>query len=468
MIRKGRLLGLCGVLCSVALCLVYAQETTAPVEQWLAEHAIPIKTVEPGTGFADLEPLKNVLKSVRIVGLGEATHGSREFFQFKHRMLAFLASEMHFRVFTMEASHAACENINEYILYGKGDPAKALASLGFWTWDTEEVSAMIEWMRSFNSKVEESERIRFYGFDIQHNEPAFATVSEYLKRTAPEHLPEAEAAFRPLRLSDRQLLGFSKRSDSERAAEMARLRDLASFLKSHQDSFVRKTSSAEFDRVVEATRIIIQFDDAYSSPLVDSQNPDESLNAKRDRYMAENFQSLLGREKPDARVVVWAHNGHIAAGPGSGMGSYLRKSFGDAYYAFGFTFDHGAFQSRELLTKDLGTGAGIGALREFKIGPAPEGSVGWYFERARRDRPFRNYIVDFRGAGREGPVAEWLSSPHPMFSAGGVFSSEWTARQSIGRVILRDEFDGLIFIEETTRARPNPTGMRGPLFSDRG
>ena len=66
------------------------------VTKWLSGNVIPLKTVEAGHGFADLQPLKKVLKSARLVGLGEATHGSREFFQMKHRMLEFLVKEMGF------------------------------------------------------------------------------------------------------------------------------------------------------------------------------------------------------------------------------------------------------------------------------------------------------------------------------------------------------------------------------------
>ena len=61
---------------------------------WLGENAIPVKSVVAGNGFDDLQPLKDILKDVRLVGLGEATHGTREFFQFKHRLLEFLAQEI--------------------------------------------------------------------------------------------------------------------------------------------------------------------------------------------------------------------------------------------------------------------------------------------------------------------------------------------------------------------------------------
>src|SRR5947209_4696559 len=120
------------------------------VVEWIRAHAVPLKTVEAGHGFSDMEPLKSIVGDARIVSLGEATHGTREFFQLKHRMLEFLASEMGFTVFSIEATMPEGFDVNEYVLTGKGDPAKALAALGFWTWDTEEVLDMIRWMRTYN------------------------------------------------------------------------------------------------------------------------------------------------------------------------------------------------------------------------------------------------------------------------------------------------------------------------------
>ncbi|HHY16748.1 MAG TPA: erythromycin esterase family protein, partial [Firmicutes bacterium] len=119
------------------------------ITAWFKEKAIPLNSVEPHSGFDDLQPLKEVLKGVRILGLGEATHGTREFFRFKHRMVEFLVEEMGFRVFTIEAGYPSCLNINDYVLYGKGDPAAALAGQGYWCWDTEEVLEMINWMRKY-------------------------------------------------------------------------------------------------------------------------------------------------------------------------------------------------------------------------------------------------------------------------------------------------------------------------------
>jgi Erythromycin esterase homolog len=133
---------------------------------------------------------------VRIVGLGGETHGTREFFQLKHRMVEFLVKEMGFRVFAIEASYSACQTINDYVMGRMNDGATALKSQGFWTWDTEEVLAMMDWMRAYNATVPPERRVQFAGFDIQVNNPGQAKLLEYLGRVAPERRADTEAFFK--------------------------------------------------------------------------------------------------------------------------------------------------------------------------------------------------------------------------------------------------------------------------------
>ena len=106
--------------------------------------AMPLRATEAGNGFADLEPLGALVGDAHLVALGEATHGARDFFQLKHRLLEFLVERKGFTVFAIEATMPEAFDVNEYVLSGKGDARKALAGLYFWTWNTEEVLDMIE------------------------------------------------------------------------------------------------------------------------------------------------------------------------------------------------------------------------------------------------------------------------------------------------------------------------------------
>ena len=97
--------------------------------KWIREHAIPFETADPIPEHEDLMPLKEKIGERRIVALGEGTHGTSEFFKMKHRIVKFLAEEMGFTVFAIEANMPEARLVNRYVLTGEGDPKKALSGL---------------------------------------------------------------------------------------------------------------------------------------------------------------------------------------------------------------------------------------------------------------------------------------------------------------------------------------------------
>src|ERR1043165_6515328 len=119
-----------------------------PVVDWITANAVRLKTSEAGNGFADMQPLKKIIGDARIVSLGEATHGTREFFQLKHRLIEFCVSELGFNLIAMETEFGSALAVNDYVLEGKGNAADALCGMGYWCWDTQEVLALIEWIRA--------------------------------------------------------------------------------------------------------------------------------------------------------------------------------------------------------------------------------------------------------------------------------------------------------------------------------
>ena len=152
---------------------------------WIGAHAVRLQAAEARHGFADMQPLKKTIGNARIVSLGEATHGTREFFQLKHRMLEFLATEMGFTIFSIEANMPEAYRLNDYVLNGNGDPVKLIKGMYFWTWDTQEVLDMVLWMREFNKSGKR--RVQFTGFDMQTPNVAADVVSEFVDRHEPEY-----------------------------------------------------------------------------------------------------------------------------------------------------------------------------------------------------------------------------------------------------------------------------------------
>lgn len=165
-----------------------------PFVQWTQQHAIRLNAVEAGHGFADMQPLENVVGDARVVALGEATHGTREFFQLKHRMVEFLATQMGFTVFAIEANMPEAYRVNDFVLHGHGDPKQLLKGMYFWTWDTQEVLDMILWMREFNQSGKG--HIEFTGFDMQTPTVAMDVVRKFVERYDPPYLETVNRTYR--------------------------------------------------------------------------------------------------------------------------------------------------------------------------------------------------------------------------------------------------------------------------------
>jgi erythromycin esterase-like protein len=155
--------------------------------QWMRQNAIPLETVEAGHGFADLQPVGQMVGNARIVELGEATHGTREFFQLKHRIIEYLATQKGFTIFSIEANMPEAYRLNDYVLHGVGDPKQLLGGLYFWTWDTQEVLDMILWMRDFNQSGKG--HIEFTGFDMQVATLSIEAVRHFVQQYDPAWLP---------------------------------------------------------------------------------------------------------------------------------------------------------------------------------------------------------------------------------------------------------------------------------------
>ena len=163
-------------------------ELTAAQLDWINSTAIKTAGADPALPLDDLAPLKDFVGNARIVGLGEQSHGTSEFFRMKHRIIEYLASQLGFTIFSIEANMPESYAVNDYILNGKGDPKQLLKGMYFWTWNTQEVLDMIEWMRQFNQSGQG--RIQFTGFDMQYSGVASQIVRDFVTKNDPGYMSE--------------------------------------------------------------------------------------------------------------------------------------------------------------------------------------------------------------------------------------------------------------------------------------
>jgi erythromycin esterase-like protein len=168
-----------------------------PVVAWIQRTAYPLATCEPSDDQRDLAFLRELVGDAHIVALGEGTHGTSEFFKLKHRITRYLASEMGFTVFAIEANMPEAYRVNDYVQNGRGDPGALIDGMYFWTWNTHEVLDMIEWMRVFNASGRG--RIQFTGFDMQTPDTAAAIARRALAKADPAAADSLDACMARLR-----------------------------------------------------------------------------------------------------------------------------------------------------------------------------------------------------------------------------------------------------------------------------
>ena len=395
----------------------------------------PLTTAADNGQFDDLAFLADVLRDVRIVGLGEGRHGTREHFQFKHRIIRFLVEKVGFRVFVIESALDACDVVNEYILYGRGDMYRALAGLHFWTWDTEEVAALIEWMREHNQTCQAGEECFFLGFDIQSCDVA---CERLLKRLVPLAGSDTERVRRCIEACAR----VNRKTSPDELPDAAWL---LGWVSANQVALTRASSPQDYQLFVRYARHIFQCISHFSHG---------SSNDSRDRLMAENVSLLLNELPSGSKLILWAHNGHIAARfEWKTIGHWLREAYGSLYYALGFTLCRGQFQSR-LYDREAGT---IGPLRAFDVPPI--GDNLWEYDLSQLATG--NFMIDLRTAIASSPdIARWAASQKDFLMLDEAWDPAHGQYHYEIPGVLSQTFDGILYTEETSRARPNPTGLR--------
>ncbi len=405
---------------------------------WLRQNAVPLRTVQPGGDYADLAPLRQMVGSARMVGLGEGTHGTREFFLMKHRLVEFLVKEMGFNTFGLEATWAETNRINDYVHGGPGNPRAFLSGTYFWTWNTQEVLDLIEWMRRHNQNPGSAPKVSFLGFDMQYSRVTMSDVEAFLAKADPAARDSARAHYACYRKYQDNNFGsnpnYSGAPPEDRTACRAGVQAVHSLLERNRERFTRAASAAEYERALRGARIVVQNEDTRSAA-----NATEGSLA-RDRYMAENSAWLLDQAGPGGKVVLWAHNYHVSNQVGA-QGFHLRQKYGRDYVNLGFAFDRGVLNAMEQTATGSFTG-----LKAMSVPPAPEGTYEAELRRLGQPR----FLVDLRPIEGSPPAsAAWLAGPLSFRSIGSVFRPT-DPGSYFALTRLAATYDLLVWVEETS------------------
>ncbi|GAA3506876.1 erythromycin esterase family protein [Streptomyces showdoensis] len=407
-------------------------------EAALGRVAHPLRTTEPGGPLADLRPFGRMVGDARVVGLGEASHSSHEFFTVKHRVLRYLVEEKGFRAFALEAPWSTGLRLDAYLVRGEGD-LKQIMDEEFqgtyrW-WNNAEYRDLLQWMRAYNVK-HPNDPVRFVGDDGGFaGAELYDKVSAYAAAARPELAPQLTELYRGLRPAtdaETYVSDYLSKPMAERKELAERTGRAVDLLK--QRSGTGPDADAHAWAVQHATAIhqmttlfAFDWDDPRAVP---------DIMLYRDRIMAQNV-AWWQRQTGD-KIVLAAHNGHISLKtyiPGAYprvQGDFLRERLGSGYLSVGLTFDHGSFNA---------FGAD-GAVHRFTVGPAAPGTIEHTLDRVR----YHDSVVDLRNA----PAAAraWLAAPHTVKNIGATYPGIADAPQ----IRLSESYDVVIHLQRVEAA----------------
>ncbi len=293
-----------------------------------------------------------------VIGLGESTHGTREAFQLKHRLIRALAEQRGLRTVAFECGFAAGRLVDGYVRWGLGSAREALGQQGYWCWENLEVLELIEWLRKHNSELPSDERIAFVGIDVQKVESGLSELLAAFDRGVygPEQDPAADGPGAQILLDAagviRSLMaGKLEAGDPEAAPAVRTLFEAAPRLPEPGLTALCRNVARYIDTYLNTER--------------------EDGLAVRDEYLAATVLEVLA-ESPGL-MVIWAHNEHVAVNPDffgtRAMGHHLREALGETYLAVGMLFGAGAFLARSWGERSSNR------VDEFRVGRAGEGHV---------------------------------------------------------------------------------------------
>jgi erythromycin esterase len=394
---------------------------------WLQSQAVPINSADPDVSEPNLSVLQATIGDARIVGMGEATHGTAEFWTIRQKLTRYLVEEMGFVAILHEAPFPNSLYIHDYVTEGEGTALEAHQKLGYWR--VQEMQDLIGWMREYNlQRGSEEPLLHYYGYDC-----AFLSWTEsinliggYLEVVDPAAVAEITTRLNNYTVED--------------------ARYVYEFLVAHADDYVAQSSPAEYELILKIAENLepswqVWYNIQHGLSEMDIR---EGFNIGQVNWIIENL--LDG-----GKVVIWAHNGHVGdtyledegGAQGRMLGSRLKEQYGDDYYIIGTEFYGGSF---------LAWDACPGHPFEFVAHQAanPEQTAYSFWLHA-TDIPL--FYLDLRRVDYSRPETRWLAGPLNVRLIGASYCADYDAEYYYP-TSLPVHYDGIIHFADTNPTTP--------------
>jgi protein-L-isoaspartate(D-aspartate) O-methyltransferase len=438
----------------------YATGLLVPAKRALTIHNRVSKLMaEAAEPFGDLHELCDLVERFsdrRVVMLGEATHGTAEFYQARARITEMLVDRHGFNIVAVEADWP---DASVYDAYVRGLPRPVVPQSTFtrfptWMWRNGQVADFLDRLKEINATIADPDRkAGFYGLDIYSLGASIEAVLSYLDKVDP-------AAARVAR--ERYGCLAPWRAEPARYGRMALSRGYAVCEKPVADTLVdllrkrldylTKDGEAFFDAEQNA-RIVAGAEQYYRAIYYG----DAASWNLRDQHMFNTLERLLAERRPEAKAVVWAHNSHIGNAAFTEMGQVrgehnigqlARQRFGDEVALIGFGTDRGT----------VAAASDWDGLMEIKrVRPARDDS----YEGRSRDTGIAAFMLE-TGPGQRESVRAELAEPLLERAIGVIYRPETELLSHYFQAELSLQFDAWIWFEETEAVAARPVYAEGP------
>ena len=399
---------------------------------WLRDRSIAVPPVAAIDAQTPMAPFDELAGRVRVIGLGEATHGSRELADLRLALTERLVEKHGYRIIALEQSGARLRGLLPYV-NGEVPMSPAVSGLLNRGWiGRRAVAELVEWSRRWNL-AHPGDRVRLVGVDAQDFTPEIDSLGDFLAKA---YGSDIAARWTPARTeflaADRQSSVFG---NSDISAVTRAFAVEAYGMLEHDAPLLRKRfDAAAVEQAMETARDLAQFAD-YNG------NGSGAVNHNRDWYMAVNVLRALDRAGPDERAVYWAHNAHVAttASRYQPTGTVLRSALGCGYAAIGTSFGEGSFIAQ--------------------IPGDPENDIAQSSLPEAEEETIDGVLAELGGAGAFAAwpcgtgttaVPEWLAQPRPMRWVGGLFAPGGTPSTATRAFTLTADFDGVFHLPRVT------------------
>jgi erythromycin esterase-like protein len=388
-----------------------------------------------------------------VVLLGEASHGTSEFYRARAAITRFLIRNFGFNIVAVEADWPDAARIDKYVRHGapESDRRQVFARFPSWMWANQEVSDFTGWLREENAHRAAVDRVEFRGLDIYSLSASIQAVLAYLERVDANAARIARHRYGCLTpwQDEPSAYGHFTATGGESCETQVRaqLMDLLLRRLDHAAS-----DGEPFFDAAQNARIVRTAEQYYRTMYLGSR---ESWNL-RDRHMFDTLQRLmLNRARPKA--IVWAHNSHIGNAAATSMGwegefnigELCRTAYGESMMAIGLGTDRGTVAA----ASDWDSPMEVKTVR-----PARADSYEYLFRHAGHGRA----LTDWRHPSRAG-LREMLAVPHLERAIGVVYRPDTELLSHYFRAVLSEQFDAYVWFETSHAVTPlggaRPAGM---------